>query len=157
MLVWWWWVTTVWLLVWQIPLTKGDAPEPPPAANVADAATAAAATAAATETCVYIDDESGECRLECTDSVDDIEHCLQQASLGKCSVDGEESKALKRRCPKACRTCWSCDNVGGEESCKGTYIHICVMYVCSCCCCDCMGYTYNKKTFHPNGYNIYIL
>ncbi len=138
LVLWWWWVTTVWLLsLWQIPLTKGNAPEPPPLANDVDATAAAEivtaseaeANAAATETCAYIDDESGECRLECTDYVDDVEHCLQQASLGKCSVDGEESKALKRRCPKACRTCWSCDNVGGEESCKGTYIHISVMCV----------------------------
>ncbi|KAI2502549.1 procollagen-proline 4-dioxygenase [Fragilaria crotonensis] len=49
---------------------------------------------------------------------EDEEYCLQQASVGKCSVAGEESEILKKRCPKACRTCWSCDNVGGEQACK---------------------------------------
>ena len=52
---------------------------------------------------------------------EDEEYCLQQASRGKCSVASEESEILKKRCPKACRTCWSCDNVGGEEKCKGKY------------------------------------
>jgi hypothetical protein len=50
---------------------------------------------------------------------EDEEYCLQTASIGKCSVAGEESEALKIRCPKACRTCWSCDNVAGDEQCKG--------------------------------------
>jgi hypothetical protein len=50
---------------------------------------------------------------------EDEEYCLQTASMGKCSVEGEESETLKLRCPKACRTCWSCDNVAGNEQCKG--------------------------------------
>jgi hypothetical protein len=50
---------------------------------------------------------------------EDEEYCLQQASQGKCSEANEESDILKKRCPKACRTCWSCDNVGGEDKCKG--------------------------------------
>jgi hypothetical protein len=113
----------MWLLlclVGQIPtLTHATAPEPTPAvAN--DAAADAADATSAMDTCAYIDDDTGDCRTECTDLVDDVDECLQLASLGKCSVEGEESKALKRRCPKACRTCWSCDNVGGDDNCKGT-------------------------------------
>jgi hypothetical protein len=62
-------------------------------------------------------DTKPACPIDIKD--EDEDYCLQQASVGKCSVSGEESEMLKKRCPKACRTCWSCDNVGGEENCKG--------------------------------------
>jgi hypothetical protein len=111
------------LWMWQA-RTYASAPEPK--ASVADAASVAndgsrttTAETVDSETCLYIDETSGACRTECADLVDDVEECLQLASLGKCSVEGDESKALKRRCPKACRTCWSCDNIGGEDTCKG--------------------------------------
>ena len=57
------------------------------------------------------------CSIDMKD--EDEEYCVQQASLGTCSGSSEESEILKKRCPKACRTCWSCENVSDDEKCEG--------------------------------------
>ena len=61
------------------------------------------------------------CSIDMKD--EDVEYCLQQASLGMCSGSSEESEMLKKRCPKACRTCWSCENVSDDEKCDGKYLY----------------------------------
>ena len=75
----------------------------------------------ATGTCRHPEQLESDTKPACPVDIkdEDVEYCLQHASQGKCSVASEQSEILKKRCPKACRTCWSCDNVAGEDSCKG--------------------------------------
>ena len=77
----------------------------------------------ATDTCRRPEQLESNTKPPCLVDIhdEDLEYCLQQASQGKCSVADTESENLKNRCPKACRTCWSCDNDRGDEECEGNY------------------------------------
>jgi hypothetical protein len=72
----------------------------------------------ATEECKTTTNEAGECMADCQDF--DEAHCKQWASVGKCSKEFEENNEFYlETCPKACRTCWSCDDE--SDSCKGAF------------------------------------
>jgi hypothetical protein len=83
----------------------------------------ATGTGTGTGTCRHPDQLETNTKPPCPADIkdEDVEYCMQQAFLGKCSLASEESEILKKRCPKACRTCWSCDNVRGDEECEGNY------------------------------------
>lgn len=70
------------------------------------------------EECETGTNEAGECMAECQDF--NQENCKQWASVGKCSKEFEEKYEFYLEiCPKACRTCWSCEDE--SDSCKGGF------------------------------------
>jgi hypothetical protein len=70
--------------------------------------------------CETTTNEAGECIAECQDFNE--ANCKQWASVGKCSKEFEEKyEFYLETCPKACRTCWSCEDE--SDNCKGAFCY----------------------------------
>lgn len=71
------------------------------------------------EDCTTATNEAGECMAECQDFNE--ANCKQWASVGKCSKEFDEQyEFYLETCPKACRTCWSCEDE--SDKCKGAFL-----------------------------------